>query len=123
MIPIIPTILATKASLDMLQKAKAWFYPSKTLNEAEEILAKRVANDVESLQQQIQTHRQVMDKLVEQVKADKDMIEKHNEVLIQLSETMQEVGATLSKLRVTCYWALGLAGVSLCAAIILKFLK
>ena len=81
MIPIIPTIMATKASLEILQKAKQWFYPDKTLREAEAILSKRIVDDVGSLQEQIQIHRQVIDKLVEQVKADKDLI------IEKLSET------------------------------------
>src|SRR4051812_45065017 len=100
MIPIIPAIIATKTGLEILQKAKEWFYPNKALNEAEDILRKRIADDVGSLQEQVRSHRQVIDKLVEQVKADKDMIEKHNEVLIQLSETVQEAAIAQAKLRV-----------------------
>ena len=123
MIPIIPAIIATKTGLEILQKAKQWFYPDKTLGEAEAILRKRIADDVGSLQEQVRTHRQVIDKLVEQVKADKDMIEKHNEVLIHLSEAAQQFAAALTNLRITSYVAIGLAGLSLVAAILFKVLK
>jgi glutaredoxin 2 len=123
MIPIIPTIIATKASLEILQKAKEWFYPNKTLREAEAILSKRIADDVGSLQEQMRTHRQVIDKLVEQVKADKDLIEKHNEVLIQLSETSQQVAAVLARLRIVSYSAMGLAVLALAAVIVLWSFK
>jgi len=119
MIPIIPTIMATKASLEILQKAKQWFYPDKTLREAEAILSKRIVEDVGSLQEQIRIHRQVIDKLVEQVKADKDLIEKHNEVLIQLSETTELIGAALTRLRAISYTAVGLGILSLAALAVL----
>jgi hypothetical protein len=119
MIPIIPTIMATKASLEILQKAKQWFYPDKTLSEAEAILSKRIVDDVGSLHEQIRIHRQVIDKLVEQVKADKDLIEKHNEVLIQLSETTQLIGDALTRLRAISYASIGLAILSLAACVVL----
>jgi hypothetical protein len=123
MIPIIPTIIATKAGLDVLRKAKEWFYPDKTLSEAEAILRKRIADDVGSLQEQVRTHRQVIDKLVDQVKADKDMIEKHNEVLIHLSEAAQQVDTALARQRIASYCAMGIAGLSLLAAVLIRFLK
>lgn len=123
MIPIIPTIIATKSGLDILQKAKEWFYPGKTLSEAEAILSKRIADDVGSLQEQVRLHRQVIDKLVEQVKADKDMIEKHNEVLIQLSETAQELAAAQAKLRTGLYGSFTVALLALAAALLVWFLK
>jgi len=123
MIPIIPTIIATKTGLDILRKAKEWFYPDKTLSEAEAILRKRMADDVGSLQEQVRTHRQVIDKLVEQVKADKDMLEKHNEVLIHLSEAAQHVDAALARQRIVSYFAIGLAALSLFAAVLFRVLK
>ena len=119
MIPIIPTIMATRASLEILQKAKQWFYRDKTLSEAEAILSKRIVDDVGSLQEQIRNHRQVIDKLVEQVKADKELIEKHNEVLIQLSETTPLIGAALTRLRAITYASIGLAILSLVACAVL----
>ena len=123
MIPIIPAIIATKTGLEILQKAKEWFYPNKTLTEAEDILGQRMANDVGSLQEQVRLHRQVMDKLVEQVKADKEMIEKHNEVLIHLSETIEQLAVSQARLRAASYWGIGLAGLSLLAMIVFVLLK
>ena len=123
MIPIIPAIIATKTGLEILQKAKEWFYPNKTLSEAEAILSKRIAGDVGSLQEQVRAHREVIDKLVDQVKADKDMIEKHNEVLIHLSETAQHAAVAQAKLRLISFWAIGMAGLSLLTAILFWVLK
>jgi len=116
-------MVGTTAALDLLKKAKEWFYPNKTINEAEAILRKRMADDVGSLQEQLQDHRQVIDKLVEQVKADKDMIQKHNEVLIQLSERAQQALVGMKRLRTLSYLAIGLAGLSALAAIVLAILK
>ena len=123
MIPVVPIMVGTTAALDLLKKAKEWFYPNKTINEAEAILRKRMADDVGSLQEQLQDHRQVIDKLVEQVKADKDMIQKHNEVLIQLSERAQQALVGMKRLRTLSYLAIGLAGLSALAAIVLAILK
>ena len=123
MIPVVPTMVGTTAALDLLKKAKEWFYPNKTINEAEAILRKRMADDVGSLQEQLRDHRQVIDKLVEQVKADKDMIQKHNEVLIQLSERAQQALVGMKRLRTLSYLAIGLAGLSALAAIVLAILK
>ncbi|NBV21732.1 MAG: hypothetical protein EBS05_07395 [Proteobacteria bacterium] len=123
MIPIIPTIIATRAGLEILQKAKEWFYPDKNLKEAEAILSKRIADDVGSLQEQLCAHRQVIDKLVNQVKADKDMLEKHNEVLINLSESVQQIEMALSQLRRISSWAMATAGLSLLVAILFRMLK
>ena len=123
MIPVVPIMVGTTAALDLLKKAKEWFYPNKTINEAEAILRKRMADDVGSLQEQLQDHRQVIDKLVEQVKADKDMIQKHNEVLIQLSERAQQAVVGVKRLRTLSYLAIGLAGLSALAAIVLAVLK
>src|SRR2546428_4725648 len=118
MIPVVPIMVGTTAALDLLKKAKEWFYPDKTINEAEAILRKRMADDVGSLQEQLRDHRQVIDKLVEQVKADKDMIQKHNEVLIQLSERAQQAVVGVKRLRTLSYLAIGLAGFSAFAAIV-----
>ena len=123
MIPVVPIMVGTTAALDLLKKAKEWFYPNKTINEAEAILRKRMADDVGSLQEQLRDHRQVIDKLVEQVKADKDMIQKHNEVLIQLSERAQQALVGMKRLRTLSYLAIGLAGLSALAAIVLAILK
>ena len=123
MIPVLPIMIGTTAGLELLKKAKEWFYPDKTINEAEAILRKRMAEDVGSLQEQIRDHRQVIDKLVEQVKADKDMIQKHNEILIQLTEQAQQAVAGTARLRILCYSAIGLAGLSAFAVILLVILK
>ena len=61
--------------------------------------------------------------MVEQVKADKDLIEKHNEVLITLSETAQQIATAQAKLRAACYWAIGLAGLSVLSVILLWVMK
>jgi len=123
MIPIVPIMIGTSTGLDLLKKAKEWFYPDKTINEAEAILRKRMAEDVGSLQEQLRDHRQVIDKLVEQVKADKDMIQKHNEVLIQLSEQAQQAVAGVVRLRTLCYSAVGLACLSILTTIFLAIRK
>jgi predicted P-loop ATPase/GTPase len=116
-------MVGTTAGLDLLKKAKEWFYPDKTINEAEAILRNRLAEDVGSLQEQIRNHRQVIDKLVEQVKADKDMIQKHNEVLIQVSEQAQQAAVGLFRSRILSYAAMVLAGLSVLATICLAILK
>jgi hypothetical protein len=121
MIQIIPTILATKTGLEMLQRAKEWFYPDKNIKEAEDLLRKRMADDLGSLQEQIRNHREVMDKLVDQVKADKEMIEKHNEVMIQLSQAAEQTAIAHANLRFLCFSAIGVAGLALVGVIVLFF--
>jgi len=116
-------IMAISAGLNILKTAKDLFYPDQTINEAEAILRKSVANDIGPLQEQICDHRQVIDKLVGQVKADKDMIEKHNEVLINLSEAAQQTIAEVASLRLISCWAIGLAGLSVLLAVLVVVLK
>ena len=123
MIPVVPIMIGASAGLDLLKKAKECFYPNKTINEAEAILGKRIADDVGSLQEQVRDHRQVIDRLVEQVKADKDMIEKHNEILIQLTEQAQQTAAGMVRLRIVGYASAGLACLSVLVIIIFAILK
>jgi hypothetical protein len=119
MLPILPILTGTSAGLDLLKKAKEWFYPDTTISDAEAIMRKRMADDVGSLQAQIQVHRTVIDKLVVQAKADKEMILRHNEVLIQLSEEAQRAAAKVGQLRILAFWAIGIAGLSVFVAILL----
>jgi len=120
----IPVVLETiAASLNILEKAKKWFYPDKSINEAEAILRKPIPDDVRSLQEETRAHRQVIGRMVEQMKANKEMIEKHNEVLINLSEAAKQVVGEIARLRARSYWAIGLAGLSIAAAVLLAVLK
>ena len=119
----IPVILETiAAGLNILEKGKKWFHPDKTINEAEAILRKHIPDDVRALQEQTKAQRQAIDRMVEQLKANKEMIEKHNEVLINLSEAARQAVGEISRLRVLSYWAIGLAGLSIAAAILLAVL-
>jgi hypothetical protein len=111
------------ASLQLLQNARDLFRRDKTISEAAAISRKRMADDVGSLQEQLRAHREVIDKLVEQAKADKDMLEKHNDVLIQLSGAIQEAVTSVTRVRIVAYWAIGLAGSSVLLAILLLVLR
>jgi hypothetical protein len=51
------------------------------------------------------------------------MLEKHNEVLIQLSEAAQELAVAQAKTRTISYWAFGLAGLGITLAILFGTLK
>ncbi len=119
----IAIIAGISTSLQLLRSAKNFFYPNKILDEAATIASQRTADDVGSLQEQLKAHREVIDRLVEQVKADKDMIEKHNEVLIQLGETVQEALTEGAKLRLLARWAIGLSMAAVVAVIVELSLK
>ena len=119
----ISILAGISASLELLKNAKQFFYPNKTINEALAISSKRMADDVGSLQEQLRAHRQVLDKVVEQLRADKDMIEKHNEVLIQLSEATQQAIAGVARLQFVSYCAIGFAVLSTLAAAWVWFYK
>jgi hypothetical protein len=104
----IPVILETiAAGLNILEKGKNWFYPDKTINEAEAILRKHIPDDVRALQEQTKAQRQVIDRMVEQLKANKEMIEKHNEVLINLSKAARQAVGGIARLRILSYWQSG----------------
>jgi hypothetical protein len=116
-------IMTISAGLNVLKTAKDFFFPDKTINEVKAILSKDMADDIGSLREQIRDHRQVLEKLVEQVRADRDMLEKHNDVLIKLSEAAQQTVAEVARLRVVSYWAIGLAGLSILLAVLVWILK
>ena len=92
-----------------LRAPKVFFYPNKAVNDAMLLASRRMANDVGSLQEQLKAHREVIDKLVEQVRVSEDLIEKHNEVLIQLGEATQQAVSDAEKLRVLAWWAIGIS--------------
>jgi hypothetical protein len=115
--------MLVREGLKILKVGKETFYPNKTIKEAESLLRKEMEGNVQSLQAQVQAHRQVMDKLIDQVKADKEMIEKHNEVLIHLSEAAEQAAQDLGRLRVMAYCAIGVAGLSLLGGALLGILK
>lgn len=119
----IAIIAGISTSLQLLKSAKNFFYPNKVMDEATKISAQRMADDVGSLQEQLKAHREVIDRLVVQVKADKDMIEKHNEVLIQLGETAQQAVAEAAKLRVLALWAIGVSAAALLGVIVTAIFK
>ncbi len=123
MLPIVPIIVGTSSALDILAKAKKWLSADKTIEEAEGILNKRVAADVGSLQEQVRDHRSVIDKLVEQVKADKDMLEEHNEILIRLSEEIQRIGPELAGARTRSYWAIGIGALALLGMVVIALAR
>jgi hypothetical protein len=111
--------MLVREGLKILKVGKEAFYPDKTINEAESLLRKDVAGNVESLQEQVEAHREVLDKLVEQTRADKEMIEKHNEVLIRLSEATEQMAQSMATLRILVYCSLGLAGLTLLGLVLL----
>jgi hypothetical protein len=116
-------IAGISTSVQLLKSAKEFFYPNKTIDEASAISSKQMAQDVGTLQEQLKAHREVIDRLVEQVKADKDMIEKHNEVLIQLGEAAQEALADAAKLRIIALCAIGISALACVGAILVAILK
>jgi septal ring factor EnvC (AmiA/AmiB activator) len=95
----------------------------KTINEEVAMSTKPIAHDVGTLQEQFK-------KLDAQVKTDKDTIEKHDKALIELTEATQQVLAAISKLdaqltrlRIVSHRAIGLAGLSILAAILVAAFK
>ena len=112
----IAIIAGISTSLQLLRSARNLLSPNKTANDAMLIASRRMADDVGSLQEQLKAHRGVIDKLVAQVMVDEEMIEKHNDILIQLSEAAQEALSEASKLRVLAQWAIGLSAAAMVAA-------
>jgi len=108
----IAIIAGISTSLQLLKSAKEFFYPNKNIDEAKAITSRRMADDVGPLQEQLKAHREVIDRLVEQVRADKDMIEKHNEIIIQLGEATQEAITDAAKLRTLLWCAISLGALA-----------
>src|SRR5256885_7468590 len=108
-----------REGMKILKVAKETFYPDKAMKEAQSLLKNEVAGDVHSFQAQVQAHRQIMDKLVEQIRADKELIEKHNEILIHLSEAADEAALSVARLRLINYCSLGLAILAMCGVILI----
>lgn len=115
--------ILVREGLKILKVAKETFYPDKAMKEAQLLLKQEMAGNVQSLQAQVQAHRQIMDRLVEQVSADKELIEKHNEILIHLSEAADQTTLTLARLRMFTYLSAGLAALSILGVAILAKLK
>ena len=73
-----PTIIdLVEAGAKMLRAAKETFFDDSTIKEAETISKSQLTGSVETLKEQVNTQRQVIDKLVEQIKANKEMIKIH----------------------------------------------
>jgi ABC-type transporter Mla subunit MlaD len=111
--------MLVREGLKILKVGKDTFYPDKTINEAESLLKHEVAGNVESLQEQLESHRQVMDKLVEQARADKEMIEKHNEVLLRLAEAAEKTAQSFATLRILAYCSIAMSGLALLGLVLL----
>ena len=112
----IAIITGISTSVQLLKSAKKLLYPDKEAADANEFLRIQLANDVGSLQEQMKGCRRVVDKLLQQAKADREMLEQHNEVLIQLGEATQEALADISKVCTLAKWALGVAVTALLVA-------
>jgi len=96
-----PLLAASLAStgLDLLEKAKKLFYASKTINEAKEMSAK--ANDhAETLQEQVRINQQIIDKLIQQAEENKELLKKHNDILINVEKEMLSLHAQLKQSRI-----------------------
>ena len=116
-------ITGIAASLQLLKGAKELLYSDKSLVEALGITSKRVSGNVGSLQEQVREHREAISKLVEEARASQQIIEKHNQVLVQLGEATQQLAANLVKQRRLTWLAAGVAVVSVLVTIALAIFR
>jgi hypothetical protein len=119
----IAIITGISTSVQLLKSAKKLLYPEKNSVDANDLLRIQLANDVGSLQEQVKACRRVADKLLEQAKADREMLERHNEVLIQIGEATQEALADISGICRLAKWALGFSVVAVAVAAVALILR
>jgi hypothetical protein len=94
--------------LDLLEKAKKFFYSSKTIEEARQMSAQGSAS-TESLQEQVRLNQQIIDKLIQQADENKLLLEKHNDVLINIEKELLRLNHAARTNRMVTYVALGVA--------------
>src|SRR3546814_11607439 len=87
--------------LDLLEKAKKFFYSSKTIEEARQMSAQGSAR-TESLQEQVRLNQQIIDKLMQQAEENRMLLEKHNDILINIEKELQ-IGRASCRERVCQY--------------------
>lgn len=108
-----PLLAASLAStgLDLLEKAKKLFQASKTINEAKEMAAK-AGDNAESLQEQVKINQQIIDKLIQQAEENKELLKKHNDILISVERDMLALNAQLKTSRMIAILAAAIAVVA-----------
>jgi hypothetical protein len=109
-----PLLAASLAStgLDLLEKAKKLFQASKTINEAKEMAAK-AGDNAESLQEQVRINQQIIDKLIQQAEENKELLKKHNDILINVERDMLQLNAQLKTTRIIAIAATVIAVVAI----------
>lgn len=94
--------------LDLLEKAKKFFYSSKTIDEARQMSAQGAAR-TESLQEQVRLNQQIIDKLIQQAEENRMLLEKHNDILINIEKELLRLNHAVQTNRRMTFVALGVA--------------
>lgn len=103
--------------LDLLEKAKKFFYSSKTIDEARQMSAQGAAR-TESLQEQVRLNQQIIDKLIQQAEENRMLLEKHNDILIDIEKELLRLNHAAKTNRRITFIALGVALVAVPALIV-----
>ena len=104
------TIIAlAKAAMHSAEFIKKTVFDNRKMDE----LKTKTHEHVSSLAEQVELNRAIVGQVVEQLAEGKSAIEKHNEILLTLSEAAQSSAQEIRRLRVVAYAALVLSAVSL----------
>jgi len=107
--------------LDLLEKAKKFFYSSKTIDEARQMSAQGAAR-TESLQEQVRLNQQIIDKLIQQAEENRMLLEKHNDILINIEKELLRLNHTVQTNRRLTFVALGIALTAVLALIAMSIM-
>lgn len=115
--PLMAANLAA-TGLELLEKARKLFYSSKTINEAKEMSA-QAGDSADSLQERVRINQQIIDKLIQQAEENKELLKKHNDILIGVEKEMLGLHAQLKQSRMIA----AVAGVIALAALGVAFYR
>lgn len=98
-----------KAALRSAEFIKTAFFDSRKIEE----LKNKTHEHVSSLAEQVELNRAIVNQVVEQLAEGKGAIERHNEILITLSQAAESAAGEMRRLRAMVWAALGVSAVSL----------
>lgn len=103
------TVLAiTQAATESLKLLKQTFFDDRKTEE----LKRKTQEHVNSLAEQVQLNKALLDELVTQFEAGKAAVEQHNEILLSLNEAAQATAGEMQRLRNLAYAAIGVSVLS-----------
>lgn len=101
-------IAITQAATESLKLLKQTFFDDRKTEE----LKRKTQEHVNSLAEQVQLNKALLDELVTQFEAGKAAVEQHNEILLSLNQAAQAAAGEMQRLRNLAYVAIGVSGFS-----------